>query len=107
MEVKDESSHLSFGFVIGGGFFSIEVVESNVGVEESDGVVDSGGVVNSGSRFEDVHEGGCFEECGEEEIPLEVGQGEELFRGRHREPKTGDDPSFYSVRENFISPFQL
>ena len=45
-----------------------------------------------------MSEGGSFEEGGEEEVPLEVGQGEQLFGGRHRKPKAGDDPSFYIVR---------
>ena len=42
--------------------------------------------------------GGGFKEASEEEIPLQVGEREELLEGRHREPKTGNDPSFYSVR---------
>ena len=76
-------------------------------MEQSDGITDGRGVANGSSGFKDMSEGGSFEEGSEEEISLEVGQGEELFGGRHREPKTGDDPSFYRVRENFISPFRL
>ena len=94
MEVKDELSHLSIIFVVGSRFFSVEVAEGNVGAEVVDGVTDSRGVVNSGSGFEDMSERGGLEKHSEEEVPLEVGQGEELFGGRHREPKTGDDPSF-------------
>ena len=63
--------------------------------------------MNSGSGFKDACKGGSFEKRSEEKIPLKVGQGEELFGRRHREPKTGDDPSFYSLRENLFSPFQL
>ena len=73
MEIKDEASHLSVIFVIGGGLFSVEVAKGNIGVEESDGIVDGGGVMDSGSGFKDACEGGSFEKCGEEEIPLEVG----------------------------------
>ena len=29
---------------------------------------------------------------------MKVGEGEELFSGRHWGPKTGDDPSFYRGR---------
>ena len=31
---------------------------------------------------------------------MEVGEREELVRGRHREPKTGDSPSFYMYEKN-------
>ena len=65
-------------------------------MEEVNGVAYGGGVVDCGSGFDNVEEGGRFEETGEEEVPLQVGEGEELVRRRHREPKTGDGPSFYS-----------
>ena len=38
MDVKDKSSHLSVVFIVGSGFFCVEVVEGNIGAEESDGV---------------------------------------------------------------------
>ena len=50
-------------------------------------------------------ENGSFEEGGEEEVSLEVGQREELFGGRHREPKMGDDPSFLYVEKDFLILF--
>ena len=78
MEVKDEASHLSVVFVVGGGFLGIEVPERDIGVEEVDGVPDSGGVSNSCSGLEDTSEGGSFEEASEEKVPLQVGEGEEL-----------------------------
>ena len=92
-------SHLSIIFIMGGRFLRIEVAEGNVGVEKINGITDGGGVMNSGARFEDVGEGRRFKEAGEEEVPLQVGEGEELFGGRHREPKTGDGPSLYKVRK--------
>ena len=108
-EVKDESSHLSVDFVPGAGFLHVEVVEGNIGVEEVDSVPYCGGVANGCMSVEDTAECGGLEKGGVEEIPLKVGEGEELFRRRHREPKMGDDPSFYSKREFkiFITPFRL
>ena len=83
---------------MGGGFFGVEVPERDIGAEEVYGVTDGGRVSDGCSGFEDANERGSFEEASEEEVPLQVGEGEELFGGRHREPKMGDDPSFY--REN-------
>ena len=101
MDVKDESSHLSVVFVPGAGFLGLEVPERDIGTKEVDGITDSGGVVNGRMRFKDTGEGGSFKETGVEEVPLEVGEREELFGRRHREPKTGDDPSFYMDPKKF------
>ena len=95
MNVKDESSHLSVIFVVGGGFFSVEVLERDIGMEEADGVLNGRGVTDGGSGFEYAEESGGFEKAGEEEVPLKVGEREKLVGGRHREPRTGDDPTFY------------
>ena len=99
MDVKDEASHLSIVFIPGAGFFSIEVVKCNVGAEEVNGIMDGGGVANGGVRFENTGEGRSFEETGVEEVPLQVGERKELFGRRHREPRTGDDPSLYRTEE--------
>ena len=69
-DVKDESSHLSIIFVVGGGFFSVEVVECNIGAKEVDGVTDCGGISDGSSGLKNAGEGGSFEEASEEEVPL-------------------------------------
>ena len=79
---------------MGGRFLGVEVLERDIGVEEVDGISDSGGVSDGCPGFKDAGERGSFEEASEEEVPLQVGEREKLFRGRHREPKTGDIPSF-------------
>ena len=99
MDVKDESSHLSVVFVMGGRFLGIEVPERDIGAEEVDGVPNSRRVSDGCSGLKDASESGTFEKTGEEEVPLQVGEGEELFGGRHREPKTGNDPSFYREKK--------
>ena len=70
MDVKDESSHLSVVFIVGGRFLSVEVPERDIGAEEVDGVPDGGRVSNGGSGLEDASEGGGFKETSEEEVPL-------------------------------------
>ena len=70
MDVKDESSHLSVVFVVGGRFLGVEVSERDIGAEEVDGVPDSGGVLDGSSGLKDVGERGGFEEGSEEKIPL-------------------------------------
>ena len=111
MDVKDELSHLSVIFVVGGRFLSVEVLERDIGAEKVDGVPNGGRVSDSCPGLKDASERGSFEETGEEEVSLQVGEGEELVGGRHREPKTGDDPSFYRERvvskKEFITPFRL
>ena len=96
---------------MGCGFFGVEVPERDIGAEKVYSVADGGRVSDSCPGLEDADEGWGFEEAGKEEIPLEVGEGEELFGGRHREPETGDDPSFYmekrKSKRNFIAPFRL
>ena len=85
---------MSIVFVVRTRFLCVEVAKGNVSVEESNGIADGRGITDGGSGFKDLSEGRGFEEGSKEKVPLEVGQGEELFRGRHREPKMGDDPSF-------------
>ena len=85
--------------VVGRWFFGIEVVECNVGVKKRDGVFDSRGVSDDGMGFKYLSKGWNFEESCEEEVPLEVGKCEELGGSRHGEPKTGNNPSLYSLDE--------
>ena len=70
MEVKDESSHLSVVFIVGGRFLGVEVSECDIGTEEVDGVPNGRGVSDDCSGFKDASERGSFEEAGEEEVPL-------------------------------------
>ena len=104
LEVKDKVSQLLVEVVVGRWFLGIEVAKSNVGAEERDGIFDGRGISDDGSRCQKIGEGGGFEERGEEEVPLEVWQGEELFGRRHREPKTGDDPSFIVYKKILFHP---
>ena len=97
-DVKDEVSHLSVVFIPRAWLLHVEIVEGLVGVEEVNGIADGRGVTDSGVGFKDASEGRRFEEASVEEIPLEVGEGKELFSGRHRESKTDNDPSFYRTR---------
>ena len=106
-DVKDELSHLSIVFIPGAWLLCIEVAEGHVDAEEVNGIADGRGAADSGAGFEDASKGRSFKETGVEEVPLKVGEREELFGRRHREPKTGDDPSFYTSQRRRLKEILL
>ena len=85
LEVEDKSSQHLVIFIIGGWLLSIEVVECDIGAVKGDGIADGGGVIDDGTAFQELREVRGFKEGGEEEVPLESGECEELGGGRHEE----------------------